>query len=110
MSSLDAFETYTNQSIANNNVTSPSGASIAVSTIINKTSAADGIGAEESEAAKDVKATVVISASSSFIPLICAMKIADAEINRAVPSMFITPIGRTNLVILLSTLARCSKT
>lgn len=103
-------KTYTNQSIANSRVTSCKGASIAVSTIINRTSAADGTGAEERDAANDVKVTVTISANSSFIPLIWAMKIADTEMNKAVPSMFMTPIGRTNLVILLSILNFCSIT
>lgn len=96
--------------MANSKVTSCSGASIAVKTIMSKTSAADGTGAEDSDAANDVRVTVTISANSSFIPDICAMKIADTEINRAVPSIFIIPIGRTNLVILLSILSFCSKT
>jgi hypothetical protein len=102
--------TYTNQSMAKSNVTSCNGASIAVNTIMRRTKAADGTGAEDSDAAKDVKVTVTISGSSSFMPDICAMKIALTEINKAVPSMFMTPIGKTNLVILLSTRNFCSIT
>lgn len=83
---------------------------MAANTIIKSTKAADGTGAEESDAAKDVKVTVTISAHSSFIPDIWAMKIADAEMNKAVPSMFIIPNGSTNLVILLSTFSLCSIT
>lgn len=54
--------------MANSKVTSCKGASIAVKTIMSKTSAADGTGAEEREAANDVKVTVAISANSSLIP------------------------------------------
>jgi hypothetical protein len=76
--------------------------------MMSKTKAADGTGADDEEAANDVKITVTISPIPSLIPDICAMKIAEADIKSAVPSMFMTPIGNTNLVILLSTLSFCS--
>lgn len=54
--------------MAKSNVTSCKGASIAVNTIINKTKAAEGTGADDNEAANEVRVTVTISASSSFMP------------------------------------------
>lgn len=83
---------------------------MAVRTMIRSIKAADGIGADEQEAANDVNVTVMISAKPNCIPDICAMKIAEAPINRAVPSMFMQPIGSTNRVILLSTLSFVSNT
>lgn len=81
---------------------------MAVKTMMSRTRAADGTGAELDDAAKDVKITVTISPTPSRMPDIWAMKIADDEMNKAVPSIFMTPMGRTNLVIRLSTLRRCS--
>lgn len=60
--------THTNQSMAKRSVTSCKGASMAVRTIIRSIKAADGIGADEQEAAKDVSVTVMTSAKPNFIP------------------------------------------
>lgn len=49
------INTYTNQSIANNKLTSCIGALIAVNTMSRRTRAADGTDAEDIEAAVDVK-------------------------------------------------------
>lgn len=54
--------------MANSNDTSCKGASIAVRTIIRSTKAAEGTGAEESEAANEVSVTVAISPNSSVMP------------------------------------------
>lgn len=100
--------THTIQSMANSRVTSCRGASIAVRTMMRRTRAADGTGAEDIEAAKDVRTTVIISPTSSRMPDIWAMKMAEDEMKSAVPSIFITPMGSTNLVIRLSTFRRSS--
>lgn len=84
--------------MANRSVTSCKGASIAVSTIIRRTKAAEGTGADDNEAANEVSVTVTISASPSDIPDIWAMKIADTEINKAVPSMFMIYFRKDNFV------------
>lgn len=60
--------------MAKRSETSCKGASIAVNVIIISTRAADGTGADENDAAKDVKVTVAISANPSFIPDICEVK------------------------------------
>uniref|UniRef100_A0A1B0C4R5 Uncharacterized protein n=1 Tax=Glossina palpalis gambiensis TaxID=67801 RepID=A0A1B0C4R5_9MUSC len=92
--------TYTNQSTANNRVTSCTGASIAVSTTSNKTNAALGTEAELIEAAVDVSKTVTNSPKPKVIPLIWAINIEATEMKRAVPSiLMLQPIGRTKRVI-----------
>lgn len=86
--------------MANNNVTSCTGASIADKTTNNKTKAALGTDADDIEAAVEVNKTVTSSPIPSVIPLICAIKIEDTDINSAVPSIFILqPMGRTNRVM-----------
>ncbi|KAI9577143.1 hypothetical protein GQX74_004905 [Glossina fuscipes] len=92
--------TYTNQSTANNRVTSCTGASIAVSTTSNKTNAALGTEAELIEAAVEVSKTVTNSPKPKVIPLIWAINIEATEMKRAVPSiLMLQPIGRTKRVI-----------
>lgn len=77
-------------------------------TITSKTSAAEGIGATDNDAANDVKITVIISPIPNLIELIWAMKMADVATNNAVPSMLRTPMGKMKRVIRLSTFNFCS--
>lgn len=84
---------------------------MAVSTMISRTRAAEGTLAEDIDAANEVIHTVMISAMPNSIPLICAMKMAEIEMNSAVPSIFILhPIGKTKRVIRLSIRNFCSIT
>jgi hypothetical protein len=97
------FYTHTNQSMANNNETFVTGASIAVNTINNSTRAALGTLADDIDAAVDVKHTVTISANPSVMPLIWAMNTDATEMYRAVPSMLMLhPMGSTNRTMRLS--------
>lgn len=97
---MNIQDTYTNQSIANNNVTSCTGASMAVNTTNRSTRAALGTDADDIEAAVDVNNTVTNSPKPNVMPLSCAINIDATDMNSAVPSIFILhPIGKTKRVI-----------
>lgn len=98
--SFHATNTYTSQSIANNNETSVIGASMADKTTKSKTSAALGTDADDIDAAVDVNRIVINSPKPNVILAICAIKIDATDINNAVPSILtLHPIGNTNRVI-----------
>lgn len=79
---------------------------MALRTTNSRTSAALGTEADETEAAVDVRITVMISPKPRKIPFICAMNMLATATKSAVPSILILqPIGKTNLVTLGSTLS-----
>lgn len=94
------YDTHTNQSMANSNITSCVGIFRVFNTIMIIISVDDGTDVTANDEVKANKHTVPIWPTPKCMSFICAMNIAETEIITAVPSVLqFAPIGKMNFVM-----------